>query len=215
MHTRSKRPLEWRSRHPLYWEGGRLLTLALLLGLIHLEGQESPAREALGTPAAVVPIEQEGMPITDGQPHPLPPPRPRLPVERPQTKLLPIDAIKVLPLPERQRETDPHTITPNTAFVCYFEQGPTLQGGLAKLQGLVQYPEALQQAGIEGRVWVRFIVNTQGAVQDPRIVRSLHSDLDAEALRVVRLARFEPGIQRGNPVPVQLTLPITFRQNSP
>jgi protein TonB len=59
-------------------------------------------------------------------------------------------------------------------------------------------------------VIVQFIIDENGDVTSPTVVRGRHPLLDQEALRVIRLAKFEPGRQRGEPVKVQMALPITF-----
>jgi TonB family protein len=93
------------------------------------------------------------------------------------------------------------------------EQMPELIGGLASIQQTLRYPELAKRAGIEGRVFVQFIVDEQGNVVDPEVVRGVGSGLDAAALDAVRGARFKPGVQRGQAVRVRMSLPITFRLN--
>lgn len=96
-------------------------------------------------------------------------------------------------------------------FFVVVEQMPELIGGLAQLQRQIRYPEMARMAGIEGRVYIQFIVNEEGEVEHPRVVRGIGGGADEEALRVVRDARFTPGFQRGRPVRVQYSLPILFR----
>lgn len=91
---------------------------------------------------------------------------------------------------------------------------PILVGGLEGLQQEIRYPAEARAAGVEGRVFVQFVVDEQGDVIDEKIVRGVSPELDEEALRVVRQARFEPGTQRGEPVKVQFSLPIQFRLNA-
>ncbi|MEX1212447.1 MAG: M56 family metallopeptidase [Balneolaceae bacterium] len=90
------------------------------------------------------------------------------------------------------------------------ESMPELIGGLGDLQAKVVYPEQAREAGVEGRVYVQFVVNETGDVESPRVIRGIGSGADEEALRVVREAKFEPGKQRGEPVNVQYSLPIVF-----
>jgi protein TonB len=87
---------------------------------------------------------------------------------------------------------------------------PQLVGGLEGLMHEIRYPEAAKAEGIEGTVFIQFVVDETGHVLDEKIIRSLSPEIDAEALRVVRQARFEPGTQRGEPVKVQFALPIKF-----
>lgn len=105
---------------------------------------------------------------------------------------------------------DPKT-EPGEDYFVAVEDMPELKGGLADLQKEITYPEEAREAGDEGRVIVQFIVNEQGEVEKPQIMRGVSESLDEEALRVVREAEFIPGRQRGQPVRVQYSLPIVFK----
>ena len=96
-------------------------------------------------------------------------------------------------------------------FFVVVEEMPELIGGLASLQSDLRYPEMARRAGIEGRVYVQFIVNENGDVEDPRVIRGIGGGADEAALEAVREAKFKPGVQRGRPVRVQYSLPIVFR----
>ena len=91
------------------------------------------------------------------------------------------------------------------------EQMPELIGGLASIQENLRYPESARDAGIEGRVFLQFTVNKQGDVEDAGVVRGLQEDLDEAALQALRQAKFVPGRQAGEVVPVKMSIPITFR----
>lgn len=94
------------------------------------------------------------------------------------------------------------------------ETMPKLIGGLASIMSKVVYPEEARKAGVEGRVVVQFIVNEEGTVVDPVIVKGIGSGCDEAAIEAVRNAKFEPGLQDNTPVAVQYSLPIVFRLNS-
>lgn len=94
------------------------------------------------------------------------------------------------------------------------EQMPELIGGLESISNKITYPEEARQNGVEGRVFVKFIVNKDGNVENAEVMRGIGSGADEEALRVVREAKFKPGFQDGEPVRVQYALPITFRLGS-
>ncbi len=80
----------------------------------------------------------------------------------------------------------------------------------------VNYPEQAKKDSIEGRVVVGFVIDTDGSITDPKIVRSVHPLLDAEALRVVKLMpKWEPGSENGTPVKVKYNLPISFKIGEP
>ena len=91
------------------------------------------------------------------------------------------------------------------------ETPPQLIGGLEGLQSRLVYPELAQRAGIEGRVFVTFIVDEEGRVQDPTIAQSPDPMLSEAALQAVRASEFIPGRQRGVAVKVRYALPLNFR----
>lgn len=91
------------------------------------------------------------------------------------------------------------------------EEMPELVGGLESIQENLTYPQLARDAGIEGRVIIQFVVDKEGAVQNPVVVRGIGSGLDAAALKAVESATFTPGIQRGEPVDVKMSLPVTFK----
>ena len=74
-----------------------------------------------------------------------------------------------------------------------------------------EYPPIAKDAGIQGTVYVFFVVGKDGKVKDAKVLREVDPRLDKEALRVVKsLPAFEPGQQRGKPVSVQYTIPVRF-----
>jgi len=68
------------------------------------------------------------------------------------------------------------------------EEQPQLIGGMEALRAQVRYPDGARTAGVEGRVFVQFIVDTRGQVLSPVVTRGVRADLDAEAVRVVKAA---------------------------
>ena len=98
------------------------------------------------------------------------------------------------------------------------ETMPTPVGGMEAwnkyLQGNLKYPTQARRMGIEGTVFVVFVVNTDGSIQDVDILRGIGGGCDEEAMRVVQNApNWEPGKQRGKPVRVKMRLPIRFKLN--
>lgn len=96
------------------------------------------------------------------------------------------------------------------------EEPPQYPGGDAALMECInsnlRYPPEALEKNIHGTVVLMFIVDEKGNAIDPKVMRSRHPALDAEALRVVKhLDTFIPGKQAGKPVSVYFTLPIRFR----
>ena len=100
------------------------------------------------------------------------------------------------------------------------EQMPEFPGGMmAAMEFLaknIKYPAAAQEAKIEGRVIVQFVVGKDGSISGLKVARGVSPDLDAEAMRVVSLMpKWNPGKQRGQAVSVKYTMPIMFRLQTP
>jgi periplasmic protein TonB len=96
------------------------------------------------------------------------------------------------------------------------EQYPSFKGGDQAFIKFVQknmvYPEKARRMGIEGRVFVQFIVEKDGSLSDINIMKGIGGDCDQEAVRVMELSPpWLPGKQRGRPVRVQIVIPITFK----
>ena len=80
------------------------------------------------------------------------------------------------------------------------------------IQQNIKYPEMAVQMGDQGRVYVQFVVETDGAITQVKTVRGVTPELDREAERVVKaMPKWSPGKQRGRPVRVRYTVPIYFR----
>lgn len=98
----------------------------------------------------------------------------------------------------------------------YVEQPPAFPGGEGELtkylQENIKYPQEAREVGIQGKVYLSFIVGRDGNITDIKVVRGLHYACDKEAMRVVKsMPRWTPGKQNGNNVTVQFTLPISFQ----
>lgn len=99
------------------------------------------------------------------------------------------------------------------------EKMPEFPGGYSEmLNWLVQnvnYPENLKNEKVGGIVSVNFQILDDGSIGEAKVVRSVHPDLDAEALRVVKsMPKWTPGTVDGKPVAVWFTIPISFKAKS-
>ena len=92
------------------------------------------------------------------------------------------------------------------------EKMPIIKGGFAAVGKKIKYRNIAKQVGMQGVVYIGFIVNSEGKVEDPKILKSVAKILDEEAIRVVeKEIEFEPGYQEGKAVPVRFVLPIKFK----
>lgn len=95
------------------------------------------------------------------------------------------------------------------------EVQPTFPGGMDKfykyLNKSIRYPELAQQQGIQGKVFLSFIIEKNGALTDIKIERTLGYGTDEEAVRVLKGSpKWIPGVQNGKFVRVKYNIPISF-----
>lgn len=96
------------------------------------------------------------------------------------------------------------------------EELPTFPGGTVALKKFlsrhIRYPKSAYKKDIEGTVYVRFVVETDGSVSSPEIVHGLDPDCDRETLRVIgKMPRWNPGRQNGSAAAVYYHLPVSFK----
>jgi len=211
---RKAKEVDLRLSYNLRLQFGFIVSIAIFLILFNVN---IPAK----APSPILIEEQEEIFVeeviqTKQIETPPPPPRPPVPVEVPNDEILEDEIIDLdteldLDGPLDLPPPPPKTEESQDDFFVVVEQMPQLIGGLASLQKKVNYPEMARRAATEGRVTIQFIVNEQGKVENPRVIRGIGGGCDEEALRAVMMARFKPGMQRGRPVRVQYSLPIVFR----
>jgi len=121
--------------------------------------------------------------------------------------------VAVLPLTAQDKKLPEQTV------FFKVEEMPEFPGGQSALKDFisqsVNYPEDARKNGIQGRVYVQFVVSKDGSVKDATVIRGVDSSLDNEALRVVNtMPLWKPGKQRGEAVDVAFTVPIGFALSS-
>lgn len=93
---------------------------------------------------------------------------------------------------------------------------PEFPGGMQEMMNYmgssIKYPEAAEAEGLEGKVFVQFVVDSEGKVGQIEVVKGVRDDLDSEAVRVIsEMPDWTPGQKDGKTVNVQLVLPIAYR----
>lgn len=93
---------------------------------------------------------------------------------------------------------------------------PEFTGGVVELYRWLgknlNYPSAAVRAGVEGKVFVKFIVEKDGSISQLKVMKGIGFGCDEEALRVLKnMPKWSPGLQNGKPVRVYFTIPIAFR----
>lgn len=123
------------------------------------------------------------------------------------TEMNSTDGIELVELPVEIRD-------PEETFTIV-EEMPEFPGGDAALMRYlaksVRYPVIAEQNNIQGRVYIQFVINTNGEVTNAIVLRGVDPSLDKEAIRVVEnMPSWKPGKQRNKPVRVSFTVPINF-----
>lgn len=208
----------FRNNYFIFFEVG--LILALIIHLVLFRISFSPSEKAdfiLRVTDEIVFLEES---IPTKQEIKVPPPqRPVVPIEVPNDEIIEdeiifmsseLDSYEIIGAPPPPPNYDNEEDVEEEVFVIV-EQPPVLIGGLVNLQSKINYPKIAIESGVEGRVVVQFVIDKNGNITNPKIVRGIGAGCDEEALRVIKLARFKPGMQRGKPVSVSYTIPINFR----
>jgi protein TonB len=117
--------------------------------------------------------------------------------------------------PEIPVEEEDEEMEEEEPIFVIVESMPQFPGGeearLTFLNENVRYPTMAREAGIQGRVFVEFVVEKDGTVTNVRVVRGIGGGCDEEAVRVVEsMPRWIPGKQRNVPVRVRFNMPIRF-----
>ena len=125
---------------------------------------------------------------------------------------------KVFPKPSEVQTKDSSTTASETSETPLevAEIMPEFPGGtealLSFIKDNVEYPQKAIDEQTEGRVIIRFVVNSNGEISDPTILKGINKNLDQAAIDVInKLPRWKPGQQDGQPVSVRFTLPIVFK----
>jgi protein TonB len=118
-----------------------------------------------------------------------------------------IEAIVFAEAPEEEKVDEIFTIV---------EDQPEPPGGMAAFYQYIaknmNYPAQARRMGVEGKVFVQFVVDKSGNITEVQAVKGIGAGCDEEAVRVIsEAARWKPGKQRGRPVKVRMILPITFK----
>jgi periplasmic protein TonB len=138
------------------------------------------------------------------------------------TSLLPTDQLientingRIIDSAVYTAQADP-IIPPEKDPFFVVEEMPQFPGGESELMKFIgeniSYPEDAIINNIQGRVILKFVVNTDGSIDRIEVLSGIDTSLNNEAVRVIKtLPKFKPGKQGGVPVPVWFCLPVLFR----
>ena len=205
-----------KNKYTLYMEVGLIVTLGILIVAFRADWSNRSDFEIVLPEQEQITMEE--IQQTEQIEQPPPPPKPPVPVEVPNDEILEDDALDLdasldldapvalppPPPPPEEEEDEPEI------FVIV-EQYPEMIGGIAALYGEIRFPEIARKAGVEGRVFLKFVVDEQGNVQNPEVTRGIGAGCDEEAIRAISKMKFIPGKQRGKAVKVSMQTAIAFK----
>ncbi|MCA1763438.1 MAG: energy transducer TonB [Cryomorphaceae bacterium] len=166
-------------------------------------------------------VEEEIIPVSQQQPPPPPPPPAPTTVidivedEKEIEEELVVEDLEIDEDTEVEFIEEVEEEVEEEQVFSIVEEMPSFPGGdeaLLKFLGKnIKYPAIAKDAGIQGTVYVTFVVDEKGNVNDVKVLRSIGGGTDEEAIRVVEsMPKWKPGKQRGKAVKVQYNLPIRF-----
>ena len=205
---------------------GAILTLTVLF--VGFEWSERDKKVTTDTGLQEVVFEEEIIPITEQEQPKQAPPPPEAPKVEEVLEIMDNDAkveestiqasddtqaaveVKYTPVEVEEEEVEEQQI------FQVVEEMPEFPGGMGEcmkfLAKNIKYPTVAQENGVQGRVIIQFVVNRDGSIVDPVVVRGVDPYLDKEALRVISMMpKWKPGKQRGKAVRVKYTVPVMFR----
>jgi protein TonB len=91
------------------------------------------------------------------------------------------------------------------------DQYPEPIGGVEEMVKNLVYPTSAKDLGIEGKVFVRAIIDETGNITETSILKSVSEDCDKAAMDAIKKTKFTPGIKDNKPVKSEVTIPIMFK----
>lgn len=208
----------------LFFQIGLTVTLALILFAFELKIM--PSDENTFVTENTGKIEEEIVPITKQEELKTPPPPPPAVTDvleivednKELTNEVEVENTEADANTEIQAIVEVQQEEENEEIVNFYviEEKPEFPGGEAAMfqwiSKNVKYPEIAKENGVQGKVFVQFVIGKEGKVTDVQVVRGVDPSLDKEAVRVIQsMPAWKPGKQRGKPVKVSFQLPINFK----
>ncbi len=221
MELKKNPKLDYRKKSGLFFNIGLVISLLLVISAFEWKVIENVSVVVL--PKSDPFEELIDVPITD---HKVEPPKPMVVpqivevVDETEVEVDDIvytfDQLGIENIPAVTDLFDEPTEEPVEQPVVIAEVMPSFAGGLEEFYKFVgknlKYPAQARRIGVEGKVFVNFVVDKDGALSDIAVVRGIGAGCDEEVLRIIKMSpKWNPGLQRGNPVRVRMIMPITFK----
>jgi len=221
MESRKTPKADLESKKAIFFEIGLVIALLLALVSFNYKSYETKTFKIIQRKVQTAP--EEIVPITEQKVKPPPPPPPKAVT---QIKIV-SNNVKVNDNVDIDVEANMNTkvadyvppeqedSVPEQHIFVVVEQMPRFPGGQAALMKYlathIKYPELAKESGIQGRVFINFVVEPDGHIDHVKVLRGIGGGCDEEAVRVVKsMPKWIPGKQRGKPVRVSFNLPVKF-----
>jgi len=206
----------------IFTQLGLIIALAVILFAFEWKSYDKSV-EGFGE-RVVEDIPEEIIPITEQKVKPPPPPPPQKvvqinvvddDVEVEDDIMIDVEADESTVVEEFVPIQVDEEVVEEAPIFTVVESMPEFPGGMQELYTFlgnnIKYPVMAKESGIQGKVYVTFVVEVDGSITDVRVLRGIGGGCDEEAVRVVEsMPKWTPGKQRGKPVRVQYNLPVRF-----
>jgi len=220
MELKKNPKLDYRRKYVLFFNIGLVMSLLLVISAFEWKSVE---KVSLVEPEGLSGMEDEiSIPITIHKPPPKPPFKQITVIDVVEDDIdvddieVDFDAIEVDKIEDIVTDIEGPPIEIADEIVVIAETMPSFVGGIGEFYKFVsknlKYPAQARRMGIEGKVFVNFVVDKDGSLSDIKVVKGIGAGCDVEVERIINKSpKWNPGKQRGNPVRVRMMMPITFR----
>jgi len=196
------------------FELAMVISLALLI--VVFQASKRVERNVKKVDKIDIVINVDDIPQTEQTKRPPAPARPAIPIES-EDEEIPEDAtietteIDLSELPPPPPPPSEEEDASASIFVAY-DEPPQPIGGFAAIQAKLVYPEIARKAGVEGRVFVKVLIDEKGNVAATQIIKSLgNNGCDEAAVAAIKAVKWKPAKQRDKPVKVWVSIPVVFK----
>lgn len=205
-----------RGKSRRYFEFSLLLALLLVISAFRFFPSLEKEQMVIAAQQEVVKVED--IDHTRQENRPPPPPRPPIPIEAPSADAMDdVDITSEVDVTEQQKappeppKAVEKKVEEEEQYFEVVEDQPEIIGGLDAIKANLVYPDLAIRAGVEGTVSVLAWVDRNGNVTRAEILRGIGGGCDEAAIDAVKKVKFKPGMQRGKPVNVKVSVPVRFR----
>jgi protein TonB len=222
MEPKKNPKVDLENKKSIFFEIGLIIALLIVFAAFEYKSYDKQTIDL--TQRVVENIQEELIPITEQKVKPPPPPPPK---QVTQIKIVE-DDVEVDEDIDIDVEADDETVfeeyippeeeeeeVVEAEIFTVVESMPEFPGGMGELMKYlaenIKYPPLAKESGIQGRVFINFVVEPDGSISNVKVLRGIGGGCDEEAVRVVaKMPKWKAGMQRGKPVRVSYNLPVKF-----